>query len=104
MNKENVPSTNVEEPAPARRITRARAKALGTSGKVIQKPPRPEQSRVLRANSKRLASDDSKPTAAPSSSLQKKRRATLTDVTNVLCDKAYARCFTGGKIQASILD
>ncbi|KAL2897718.1 Cyclin-A2-2 [Bienertia sinuspersici] len=79
MNKENLSETKVEEPA--LRVTRARAKALGTSGKVIQKPPRPDQSRVLRVNSKRLASDENKSTA-PSSNVHKKRRATLTDVTN----------------------
>lgn len=99
MNKENLVATKVEGPTP--RITRARAKALGTSGRLIQKPPRPDQSRVLKANCKRLASDESK-SAAPGCSIQKKRRATLTDVTNVLCDKSYARCFTSGKFQASI--
>ncbi|XP_010670757.1 cyclin-A2-2 isoform X1 [Beta vulgaris subsp. vulgaris] len=96
MNKENLVATKVEGPTP--RITRARAKALGTSGRLIQKPPRPDQSRVLKANCKRLASDESK-SAAPGCSIQKKRRATLTDVTNVLCDKSYARCFTSGKFQ-----
>ncbi|KNA21165.1 hypothetical protein SOVF_045530 [Spinacia oleracea] len=96
MNKENLTSAKVEEPT--LRVTRARAKALGTSGKSIQKPPLPEQSRALRPNSKRLASDENNSTA-PASSLQKKRRTTLTDVTNVLCDKSYARCFNAGKFQ-----
>lgn len=101
MNKENIISTKVEEPT--LRITRARAKALAPSGRVIQKPPRPDQSRVLRTNCKRLASDENKSTA-PASGLQKKRRATLTDVTNLLCDKSYARCFTAGKLQKTKLE
>ncbi|XP_021758099.1 cyclin-A2-2-like isoform X1 [Chenopodium quinoa] len=96
MNKENISSTKVEEPT--LRVTRARAKALGTSGRLNQKPPLPEQSRVLRVNSKRLASDENN-SAAPASGVQKKRRATLTDVTNVLCDKSFTGCFTAGKFQ-----
>ncbi|XP_057521510.1 cyclin-A2-2-like [Amaranthus tricolor] len=97
MNKENKVATKVEEPT--LRITRARAKALGTSGRLIQKPPRPEQSRVVGETSKRSASDENKSTTQ-ASGLQKKRRATLTDVTNVLCEKSYARCINGGRFSA----
>ncbi|KAK9698060.1 hypothetical protein RND81_08G079800 [Saponaria officinalis] len=96
MNKENVASVKVEKPP--LRMTRARAKVLGTLGGQVQKPPRPDPSKFLRAHSKRVASDENKFTAA-SASLLKKRRTTLADVTNVLCEKSHAACFTVGKFQ-----
>ncbi|XP_057524064.1 cyclin-A2-2-like [Amaranthus tricolor] len=101
MNEKNTAANRVEEPS--LRITRARAKSLGTSGTLIQKPPLSKQSQALKENSKRLASDENKSTL-PFPSLMKKRKTTLTDVTNVLCDKSYAHCCTGGKFQKTKLE
>ncbi|KAK9682581.1 hypothetical protein RND81_10G083400 [Saponaria officinalis] len=97
MNKENTATVKAVEPPV--RLTRARAKALGTTGGHAQKPPRPESSRFLGAKSKRVASDEQQQTAPPAS-LQKKRRTTLSDVTNVLCKQPYSTCFTAGKFQS----
>ncbi|XP_074280489.1 cyclin-A2-2-like isoform X2 [Silene latifolia] len=94
MNKENIGAVKAREPP--LRITRARAKALGTMGGQVQKPPRPEPHKFLRA--KRLATSENNLTA-PSANLQKKRRATLADVTNVLCEQSHVSCFTAGKLQ-----
>ncbi|XP_074271869.1 cyclin-A2-1-like isoform X2 [Silene latifolia] len=98
MNKENI--ADIKVGAPPLRITRARAKALGTLRGQVQKPPRPEPSRFLRANSKRVASDDNK-IAAPTGSLWKKSKATLADVTNVLCEQSHVACFNVGRFQNS---
>lgn len=96
MNEEYIAVDKLQQPTA--RVTRARAKALGTSGGQVHKPPRPEQSRALRAKSKRIASDENK-CSISSASLQKKRRATLADVTNVLCEKSYVVRLTGGRFQ-----
>ncbi|KAL9239845.1 hypothetical protein vseg_014126 [Gypsophila vaccaria] len=98
MNMENIAPITVEKPP--LRMTRARAKVLGTLGGQVQKPPRPDPSKFLRAHSKRAASDENKFTAA-SPSLPKKRRTTLADVTNVLCENSHVACFNAGKFQKS---
>ncbi|KAH9623380.1 hypothetical protein KSS87_001328 [Heliosperma pusillum] len=94
MNKENI--ADIKVGAPPLRITRARAKALGASRGQVQNPPRPEPSKFLRANSKRIASDENKITAL-TGSLQKKSRTTLADVTNVLCEQSHIACFNNSK-------
>ncbi|KAL9233909.1 hypothetical protein vseg_008843 [Gypsophila vaccaria] len=96
MNKEN--TTTVKAVEPPLRITRARAKALGTTGGNVQKPPRLESNRLHRANLKRPASDEENQTAPPAS-LQKKRRTILADVSNVLCEQPYTSCFTAEKFE-----
>ena len=83
MNKENAICAKDEE-RPVR-ITRARAKVLGSVAGISpsSRPPfKQEQRRVLRANSKRAASDENKASMVATPSLQHKRRAVLVDVTN----------------------
>ncbi|GMH11874.1 hypothetical protein Nepgr_013715 [Nepenthes gracilis] len=97
MNKETVNAAKLEECT--FRLTRARAKDLGTARRQIQKPPRQDQKRVVRANYKREASDENKPAVGATVFIQNKRRAVLNDVTNVSCGKSYTACFNGTKIQ-----
>ena len=101
MSKENVASAKVEEPTV--RITRARARADSTFRVSLPpKPPiKPDQKQVVRANPKRPASGENKPSA--NAGLQPKRRAVLKDVTNVLCENLYMNCASRTKVQASIL-
>ncbi|OAY54315.1 cyclin-A2-2 [Manihot esculenta] len=102
MDKENTVAAKVEEPTT--RITRARAKALETLGGV---PPASKASfkddhrRVLRANTKRTASDANKASITAISGLQCKRRAVLKDVTNVTPKNSFANCINGTKVQTS---
>ncbi|PON57964.1 Cyclin [Parasponia andersonii] len=87
MNDENTNAADFEEPLA--RLTRARAKALETSGGMLP-PLRPSQGqkRVLRAKSKRAALDENKASAVATASFQHKRRAVLKDVTNVSCENS----------------
>lgn len=100
MNKENKVSAKDEE-RPLR-ITRARAKALGSLGGGIPPYSRPsfktEHKNKPRANSKRAASDDNKNSVVAPAGLQHKRRAVLTDVTNI-CGKSYDKCIDTSKFQ-----
>ncbi|KAL5559235.1 hypothetical protein UlMin_035446 [Ulmus minor] len=83
MNTENTNAVNIKQPPV--RVTRARAKALGASDGLppCSKPSfGQEQKLVLRANSKRAASDENKASAIATASFQYKRRAVLKDVTN----------------------
>lgn len=82
MNKENRNAARVEEPSV--RITRARAKAFGTSAEVLSssQPVKQGQKRALRANSKKGASEENKASIISTIGLQHKRRAVLKDVTN----------------------
>lgn len=103
MDKENTVAAKVEEPTT--RITRARAKALETLGGV---PPASKASfkddhrRVLRANTKRTASDANKASITAISGLQCKRRAVLKDVTNVMPKNSFANCINGTKVQVKL--
>ncbi|GAB4854170.1 Cyclin-A2 [Ancistrocladus abbreviatus] len=81
MRKENAAAAKLEECGV--RMTRARAKTLGTLGGQIQKPSRGEQKRAIRTSCKRVSSDQNKPKIAVGNSVQNKRRAVLSDVTNV---------------------
>ncbi|GFP80319.1 cyclin-a2-1 [Phtheirospermum japonicum] len=90
MNDENR-SSNLGEPTA--RITRARAKALGSSSGL---PPLHPSSKhadkpVSRANLKRAASDNKE---ASSSAVcpPHKKRAVLKDVTNITCEDLYMNC------------
>ncbi|KAF2286905.1 hypothetical protein GH714_035210 [Hevea brasiliensis] len=100
MDKENTVAARVEEPAT--RVTRARAKALETSGGILpaSKPSfKEDQKRVHRANTKRIASDDNKASVIAISGLQCKRRAVLKDVTNLTRENSYTNCINGTKVQ-----
>ncbi|KAK9273034.1 hypothetical protein L1049_017841 [Liquidambar formosana] len=102
MNKENIIAAKVEEPTI--RITRARVKALGMSGGILRssKPSiDQDQKPVLRANSKRAALDENKPTVTATAGLPHKRRAVLKDVTNIVCENSYTNCINAAKIQPS---
>ncbi|KAK2651406.1 hypothetical protein Ddye_011262 [Dipteronia dyeriana] len=85
------------------RITRARAAALRSSGDMAPSKATTEQNkkRVLRGNPKTAALDENTTTNVPDNQvLQRKRRAVLQDVTNVLCENSYMNCFSATKIQA----
>lgn len=87
MNDENTNVANFEESGV--RVTRARARALGTSGG-MQPPLKPsqDQKRALRAKSKRANLDDNKASMVGSASFQHKRRAVLKDVANISCENS----------------
>ncbi|KAL3616073.1 hypothetical protein CASFOL_040367 [Castilleja foliolosa] len=94
MNDENR-SSNLGEPIA--RITRARAKALGSS---IGLPPLYPSSKqadklVLRANLKRAALDNKE---ASSSAVchRHKKRSVLKDITNITCEDLYINCMKAG--------
>lgn len=90
---------------PAMRITRARAKALGSSGRLPPLHPSVRQDKkqgqvTQGIKSKRPASDENKPVTSSSTAFQQhKRRAVLRDVTNVLCENPYMNCINGSKFQ-----
>ncbi|KAL3819055.1 hypothetical protein ACJIZ3_004960 [Penstemon smallii] len=91
MNDE-ITSSNLKEPTV--RITRARAKALVSSGELPPLCPSRKQDdkRFSRANSKRAASDNNKPASSSAASPRHKKRAVLKDVTNVTCENLYLNC------------
>ncbi|KAF7830233.1 cyclin-A2-2-like isoform X1 [Senna tora] len=101
MNRESTIGAKDEE-RPVR-ITRARARALGSLGGI---PPasrpsfKPEQRPILGANSKRAASDENKTSLVTDAGLLHKRRAVLTDVTNV-SQKSCNKYINGSRIQAT---
>lgn len=94
MNKENIMTAKSERPNV--RITRARAKALGTSGGLPPQNPfvKQDQKKVAQPNLKRT-SDENKPTAC----LQSKKRAALKDVSNMFSDNSYIKRSNGGRDQ-----
>lgn len=93
MNDENR-SSNIGETTA--RITRARAKALGSSSRLPPLYPSSKQDdkRGLRASLKRAAPENNK----PAGHLHKKR-AVLKDVTNINCDNLYIKCINAAKGQ-----
>ncbi|KAJ9168372.1 hypothetical protein P3X46_019907 [Hevea brasiliensis] len=99
MNIENKVAAKVEEPST--RMTRARAKALETLLPASKPSFKKDQKCVLRANTKRTASDDNKASVTVISGLQCKRRAVLKDVTNLTRENSYANCINGTKDQTS---
>nr|QYW07113.1 cyclin A2-1 [Dimocarpus longan] len=99
MNKEYTTAVKGEEPTA--RMTRARARALGTSGRVFpsSKPSfKPEQKRALRGNSKQTASDESKAPMNAASGLHHKRRAVLKEVSNI-CENSQINRMNVSKLQ-----
>ncbi|KAJ6295508.1 hypothetical protein OIU76_027410 [Salix suchowensis] len=93
MNKENATAAKFEEPTT--RITRARAKASGTSVGLFPatKPSfKQDQKHLLRAKTKRAASDENKSCSTSVAGLKHKRRAVLKDVTNILCENSHLNC------------
>lgn len=93
MNKENATAAKHEEPTT--RITRARAKASGTSVGLFpaSKPSfKQDQKHPLGAKTKRAASDENKSCSTSVAGLKHKRRAVLKDVTNVLCENSHLNC------------
>lgn len=101
MNKENKTAAKIEEPTS--RITRAKAKVLGTSGGIFpsSKPTfKRGHKHVLRVNPKRAASDENKASVAATSGIQHKRRAVLKDVTNI-CENSQRNYSSFAKIQVS---
>ncbi|KAG6608177.1 Cyclin-A2-1, partial [Cucurbita argyrosperma subsp. sororia] len=99
MSTENV-AFEVEECSV--RITRARAKELSESGGIlcsskssgVQKP-------LLRANSKRMASDDIKICSISSNGLPIKRRAVLKDVTNISTKGSDKNCGNASNVRGA---
>ncbi|KAL8143895.1 hypothetical protein V2J09_016927 [Rumex salicifolius] len=81
------------------RITRARAKQIGTSGRMMQKPPRPELKRTLRASSKRPYSDENMPMCSATACSQNKKRAVLSDVSNIFRERSQVACHSVAKVQ-----
>lgn len=75
------------------RVTRARAAAHCSSGKLppLKERSQQNQKQLSRVNSKRAASDN---TCVP-----RKKRTVLQDVTNVCCENAYTSCVNSNKIQ-----
>lgn len=105
MNDENTNAANFEEPAA--RVTRARAKALGTSGGMLP-PLKPSQGqkRVLRAKSKRAALDENKASAVATgtASFQHKRRAVLKEINNISCGSSNFNIINASKVQVHNFD
>lgn len=100
MNKENTNGATFKEPSV--RVTRARARSLGTSGNSLPpiKPPcKQNQKFVARANCKRSASDGNKVSTFTTAGFQHKRRAVLNDVTNVCCGNSNVDSINSSRIQ-----
>ncbi|KAL1552461.1 cyclin-A2-2-like [Salvia divinorum] len=96
MNDENR-SSNLGEPTA--RVTRARAKFLGSSSGLPPLYPSAKQDdkRVSRASLKRAAPD--KPAESSAACRPHKKRAVLKDVTNINCGKLYINCINAAKCQ-----
>ncbi|XP_057799552.1 cyclin-A2-1-like [Salvia miltiorrhiza] len=96
MNDENRPS-NLGEPTA--RVTRARAKFLGSSNGLPPLYPSTKQDdkRVSRASLKRAAPD--KPAGSSAACHPRKKRAVLKDVTNINCENLYINCINAAKGQ-----
>ena len=85
------------------RITRARAKELSESGDVpCSSKSSGVQKHIVRANSKRMASDDINICSISSSGLPNKRRAVLKDVTNISTKGSDKNCRNASNIQVNL--
>ncbi|KAK1394668.1 Cyclin-A2-4 like [Heracleum sosnowskyi] len=93
MNKENIMATNSEQPNV--RITRARAKSLGTSGGLppLKPPMIKDLKKVSQPDSKRAVTDGNNASVGDTDTacLQHKKRAVLQDVTNVCRKKSNTK-------------
>ncbi|CAA0838543.1 Unknown protein [Striga hermonthica] len=87
---------------PTVRVTRARAKALGSSGGLPPLHPSSRQADkpVFRAHLKRAAPDNKEATSSDTSPPHKKR-IVLKDVTNITCDNLYINCINAARGQPS---
>ncbi|KAK4769353.1 hypothetical protein SAY86_027503 [Trapa natans] len=86
------------------RITRARAKMLGASSRILRSSrPSFKQDRKggIHENAKRAAVSKNKTFLDGAAPSQRKRRVVLTDVTNILCDNAHVNHVKALKIQNS---
>ncbi|KAK4761807.1 hypothetical protein SAY87_029691 [Trapa incisa] len=86
------------------RITRARAKMLGASSRILRSSrPSFKQDRKggIHENAKRAAVNENKTFLDGAAPSQRKRRVVLTDVTNILCDNAHMNHVKALKIQNS---
>ncbi|TKY74679.1 Cyclin-A2-2 protein [Spatholobus suberectus] len=81
------------------RITRARARALRGIPPYSRPSFKNEQKNVLRANSKRAASENKSTSVVVPAVVQHKGRAVLTDVTNIRA-KSHDKCTKASKFQA----
>lgn len=103
MSTKNGNETRAE--IPVVRITRSRAKTLGTSSGALQ-PSRPSfkqvQKRGILMNAKRATSDENKVSAAGDARLQHKRQAVLKDVTNTSCDNVLVNHVKAAKTQVGL--
>ncbi|CAK7353480.1 unnamed protein product [Dovyalis caffra] len=102
MNKENATAAKLEEPAT--RITRARAKALGTSVGIFpaSKPSfKQDQKHLLRSKTKRAASDENKSALTSIADFKHKRRAVLGDVSNIFCENPHLNYINATKQHTS---
>ncbi|XP_073133940.1 cyclin-A2-1-like [Henckelia pumila] len=88
------------------RITRARAKALGSLGGLPPLHPSAKQGgkRVLPTNSKRSASYDKQNASSSAACPQQKKRAILKDITNITCNNLYTNCISATAGQTSNLE
>lgn len=99
MNKENIMAAESEQSNV--RVTRARAKGLGTSGDLPQKTfAMQDKKKVVQPNLKRVVPDEKKTTARATACPQRKKRAVLEDVTNI-CHNSDVKCINGRKVQSS---
>lgn len=96
MNDENRAS------APTSRITRARAKSLGSSSGLPPLHPSAKQDDKRRAGLKRRAPENELE-GSSAASPQPKKRAVLTDVTNIKCDDLTTSCINAARCLVILL-
>lgn len=104
MNSEDGAGTRTE--VPAVRVTRAHAKMLGASSRVLRSSRcsfKQEQKRGILANAKRAALNENRTSADGVAGLQHKRRTVLKDVTNILCDNMHVNHVKALKIQVRLI-
>ncbi|CAN1828087.1 CYCA2-2 [Linum perenne] len=102
MDKENRNDVNVQ--GPTVRITRARARALGASGGVLPAATtslQQDQKRVLKVSTKRQAAEENKASAMGATGVQRKKRAVLKEVTNILTEGSNASSINATKAQTT---
>lgn len=107
MNKENIPVANTQ--CTTSRVTRARAKALGTSGVLLLPPLHPvvkvkqEHKQILQPKTKRASSDNNKSASTDVVPIvQSKRRAVLKEITNNPFNHSSIKLTDGIRLQVHI--
>ncbi|CAL9048995.1 unnamed protein product [Musa banksii] len=102
MKKEGSLGTSFE--APCGRITRARAAACRANGKLPPLMPsvaNAEKKQTCRSNLKRAAFDENSHGSHPAASQCKKKRAVLTDVTNMFSQNSSRNWVPAGKVKST---